>query len=163
MSLNGDRDHHMLSTDPSPIGPLSASDDSDDTNMQIDSDVDIHKLPDADADGEDDDDVDIEPAVIPAPAPAPASSSSHTAKRTVRMNDIVFVFSIHLLAQIKDEDEDSVRWRLFWGRHLWLMLWLAGLRGSLSGPFRRRRCVLCRRGVWCKEEGSEEEEAALQA
>ncbi|CAL1707651.1 unnamed protein product [Somion occarium] len=88
MSLNGDRDHHMLSTDPSPIGPLSASDDSDDTNMQIDSDVDIHKLPDADADGEDDDDVDIEPAVIPAPAPA--SSSSHTAKRT-----------------IKDEDEDS--------------------------------------------------------
>ena len=56
-SLNGDIDHHMLSTNPSPVDPLSASDDgSDDTNMQVDSDLDIHKLPDADADGEDDDD-----------------------------------------------------------------------------------------------------------
>lgn len=76
MSLNGDLDHHMLSANPSPVDPLSATDDSDDTNMQVDSDVDIHKHPDADADGEDeDDDVDITPADTSLPV---ASTSYHS-------------------------------------------------------------------------------------
>lgn len=82
MSLNGDLDHHMLSTNPSPVDPLSASDDgSDDTNMQVDSDIDIHKLPDADADGEDDDD-DVD--ITPADTSLPIASTSYNPDRTVR-------------------------------------------------------------------------------
>ena len=52
--LNGiDSDDPMASA-LSP-GPLSASEDSDNT-MQVDSDVDVTRNPDADADGESDDD-----------------------------------------------------------------------------------------------------------
>lgn len=83
MSLNGDLDHHMLSANPSPVDPLSASDDdSDNTNMQVDSDIDPHKLPDADADGEDDDD-DVD--ITPADTSLPIASTSYNADRTVRV------------------------------------------------------------------------------
>ena len=115
-SLNGDIDHHMLSTNPSPVDPLSASDDgSDDTNMQVDSDLDIHKLPDADADGEDDDD-DVD--ITPADTSLPIASTSYHSNRTVSTCRQVSVSKqkkvpsvLSKVLQMKDDDSVCY-WRL---------------------------------------------------
>ena len=74
--LNGHDDDDPMASALSPVAPLSPSEDSDNT-MNVDSDVDITRMPDADADGEYDDD---EPQ--PPPPPSGASSSYHT-KRIV--------------------------------------------------------------------------------
>ncbi|THG99366.1 hypothetical protein EW026_g2965 [Hermanssonia centrifuga] len=82
MSVNGLDDD--MASDHSPINPLSASSDESSDNMQVDSDVDVQKLPDVDADAdgesEDDDDVNDTP-IVPNVG---ASSSSYLAKRAVK-------------------------------------------------------------------------------
>ena len=76
--LNGhDDDDPMATGDLSPVAPLSASEDSDNT-MQVDSDVDVTRNPDADADGEYDDDD------AQSPPQTSGASSSYHSKRVVR-------------------------------------------------------------------------------
>ncbi|OBZ68259.1 Chromodomain helicase hrp3 [Grifola frondosa] len=72
----------MASATLSPVGPISASDDSDNT-VQADSDVDIQRLPDADAEGEYVDDDDDAP---PAPT-SNGASLSYLSKRAVKDED----------------------------------------------------------------------------
>ncbi|KAI0958820.1 hypothetical protein AcV7_004526 [Taiwanofungus camphoratus] len=79
MSPNGELDEPMPSAPASPVG--RSSDDSDNT-MQVDSDVDIQKLPDADAEGEYVDDDDAQPTAKPT-----ATSSSYHNKRIVNDED----------------------------------------------------------------------------
>ncbi|KAI0743539.1 transcription regulator [Daedaleopsis nitida] len=80
--LNGhDDDDPMNSGELSPVAPLSASEDSDNT-MQVDSDVDVTRNADADADGEFDDD--DEAQSVP---PTSGASSSYHSKRVVKDED----------------------------------------------------------------------------
>ena len=87
MSLNGiDDDHIMMTDEHSPVNPVSgSSDESDDHNMQLDSDIDAQNTAhDIDADGESDDELDHLPLSPPPTHPAAAvTSSSYLAKRAV--------------------------------------------------------------------------------
>ena len=67
----------------SPVAPLSASDDSD-NSMQIDSDLDIHRDPDVDAEGEEDANDEEEDIPLPAPPHSNGASGSYHSKRAVR-------------------------------------------------------------------------------
>lgn len=92
MSLNGYDDDHMIASDHSPINPVSgSSDESDDHNMQLDSDLDVQKDPDVDADGEDDDEDELDDT--PQVAHPAAASSAYLAKRAV--SPLSILASVH--------------------------------------------------------------------
>ncbi|KAL4252768.1 SNF2 family N-terminal domain-containing protein [Abortiporus biennis] len=81
MSLNGDIDDPMNHSDASANGVLSGSDSSSE-NMQIDSDVDVHKLQDADADGSDESG--DEPDGPPAASTSGAVPTAFLSRRVVQ-------------------------------------------------------------------------------